>query len=212
MKKGDVVVYREAFFLVTKTDKDYAHINKINKDGLVLALSQKMDRNKNLKIIKGCKKRIKIEIPFADVNDLKYQTMVRQAKGAVYKILTCKDKTTLETQKKYLAVLAMQSCKISHNGVHYDLHTFAQNIKLKVATKLYDFIADRILMDIKERSASLDCLSDKALNYIISNYMTYWNCWHGFSKKLDKALAKDFRMHMDEYRARLNAVNQELKS
>lgn len=202
MKKGDVIVYKRDFFLVTKVEKDLVSINKINHDGFVLKLSQKIPKDTKCKIIKGAKKKIKIELPFHSVNDFKYKNFVQDAKKCLYNVLTKKD---VDKNKNILVFCSFRACQLNINGSYYDIATFAKNIGLKKPEKLFETMATTITYDIDKREKTLPALSDRGLNKVISNYMTFWKCYHGFNKKLDEALEKDFAMHMRELKRRDSA-------
>ena len=199
MKKWDVVFYKKAFFLVSKTSKEHAFINLIRTDGVVDERSQKISKKSKVSLIKNAKKKIKIEIPFKTVNNFKYNSMVEDAKKCVYEILVNKDEKSLN----YLLHLATMSCKTPVDGKFNTLENFAANIKLKKPQKLYQMIARRMMenYDSRENSLVMD-MADKTLSKIISDYMTFWDCFHGFDKELDEALEKDFAMHMAEFRRR----------
>lgn len=206
LKKNDVIFYKKAFFLVTKTDKNYAHINMIRSDGIVLSLSQKILKSTNVRKIEGAKRRIKIELPFADVNDFRYKEFIKDAKRTLYNILTNKD---VEKNKKYLRHLAMRSCTIQTKQGFHTLSTFCRFIGLKKPEQLYKFLAESILEDQKQREDLLEVISDKALNRVISNYMTFWECWHGHHVGLDSALETDFALYMDEFKRRESIPSEE---
>jgi hypothetical protein len=198
--KNKVIFYKQAFFLITRVDSNYLHINKIRDDGFVLSLSQKLPKNAQYKIIENVKRRIKIELPFENVSDYKYQQAISDAKRAIYNILTNKN---TESNKAYLRHLAMRSVMLPNKGEFRTLATFCKDIGLKKPEKLYEFIANTIMSDFKQRASLITDLSNKGLKQVISNYMTYWDCWYGYNPALNKALRVDYRLHIKEYKARL---------
>jgi hypothetical protein len=199
MKKNDVIFYKRAFFLITKVDVENAHINKIRDDGLVLSLAQKIPLTTKVQKIEGAKRKIVVLLPVASVNEYKYENMISEARRCVYNILTDKER---DKNMGYLRHLAFRSCMLRQKGGFRDLAYFSKRIGLKVPDKLYEYLANTITSDIKARKGLIKDLSDKALNNVLSNYLTFWECWYGVHPQLDKALKADFKLHMGEMNER----------
>jgi hypothetical protein len=207
MKKNDVVIYGKGIFLVTKVDKEYAYINKIRGDGLVMGLSQKIDKNLKVKKIEGARRMVKVDLPFKNINSIKYEDMISDAKKCVYRILTSKDTREVDSNKSYLKHLAFRSCMLPFGGQFKTLEDFSYRIGLKVTDKLYEFLAETIASDQIARSNNCTALSDRALSRVISNYQTHWASWYGFNKKLNEVLEKDYAIYNLEF-VRRNSIQK----
>lgn len=199
LKRGAVVEWKDEFWYVRVTNKTHAIISKITPKGIVSTKEQKV--SKKIKTIKvECKILIKIDFRVKeDLYGLKYKQVIQNARRLIYKLLV--DYNIKDAN--YLCQMALDSCKIpSKNGFH-TLKDFIDGIRLKKPKLLYVRLSNYLIIKNAGRKDIVHSIKDTTLQKIISHYDTYWSCWHGFDKNLDKLLEEDYSIYRAELTRRI---------
>lgn len=120
-------------------------------------------------------------------------------------ITACHGRNTQGLKRK-IAEMAFASCYYYNHieGRYYDLRDFGKALGFKRPSKLYPWVGqylEDLFTDIKYNDQVPDC-ADSTIVSTIRNYTLRWKCYHGFSKKLDKLLTKDFKAYNFELKTR----------
>ena len=155
----------------------------------------------NWKKVEGAKVKMVVRIPTKFRKHLDRERIIKEARRAVYDILTTGD----QKHKDYLALLAMRSCMFVKDKDFFTLKDFCSDIKLKKTHLLFNIISNYLGRKYKGKENAVEALSDTILTRTLDHYNAYWNCWYGFNKYLDRRLLTDLKIYEHEFQRRNKA-------
>lgn len=204
LKIGKVYSYGKKFYLIA--DK-FTRKSRVTYIGQQVFQSGSLGQKHKLKYTRGAFKlqpkiqvEIRISMPRENRDLAQYLSVVDSAIGMLELLEAVNWRS--KGLKRKIAEAAWASCYYYNHeeGRYYNLRDFAKQLGFTRPSRLYPWVADYMdnLFTEEKYLKAIPDAADKTIVSQVKSYSQRWNCYFGFSKRLDSLLEKDLKAYTAE--------------